>query len=63
MTRDKPGAPHTRVIIHFSFPHSEAVNSEISKEQYQGTNFVLTLPSIDLITDIVCKLGIIFIQD
>ena len=57
MTRDKPGEPHRKVIMDLSFPHVEAVNSEISKEQYLGTDFSLTLPSIDLITDKVCKLG------
>ena len=51
MTRDKPGTPHRRVIIDLSFPHGKAVNSEISKDQYLGTDFILTLPSIDLITD------------
>ena len=60
MTRDKPGAPHRRVIIDLSFPHGEAVNSNINtciKDQYLGTDFILTLPSIDLITDKVRKLG------
>ena len=50
MTRPKPGAPHRRVIIDLSFPHGQAVNSNISKTQYLGTDFVLTLPSIDIIT-------------
>ena len=40
MTRDKPGALHRRVIIDLSFPHGEAVNSNISKEQYLGTDFI-----------------------
>ena len=57
MTREKPGAPHRTVIIDLSFPHGEAVNSNISKDQYLGTNFILTLPSIDLITDKVRNLG------
>ena len=57
MTREKPGAPHRRVIIDLSFPHGEAVNSNISKDHYLGTNFILTLPSIDLIMDKVRKLG------
>ena len=55
MTRDKPGAPHRRVIIDLSFPQGEAVNSNIDKNQYLGTDFVL--PSIDLITSKVRKLG------
>ena len=57
MTREKPGAPQRRVIIDLSFPQGEAVNSNISKDQYLGTNFVWTLPSIDLITSKVRKLG------
>ena len=57
MTRDKPGAPHRRVVIDLSFPHGETVNSNISKDQYLGTDFILTLPSIDLVTDKVWKLG------
>ena len=56
-TRDKPGAPHRRVIIDLSFPQGEAVNSNIDKNQYLGTDFVSTLPSIDLITSKVRKLG------
>ena len=51
MTRNKPGASHRRVIIDLSFPDGEAVNSKISKDQYLGTDFILTLPSIDLITN------------
>ena len=57
MTRPKPGAPHRRVIIDLSFPHGQAVNSNISKTQYLGTEFVLTLPSIDIITNKVKKFG------
>ena len=49
MTRPKPGAPHRPVIIDLSFPHGQAVNFNISKTQYLGTEFVLTLPSIDTI--------------
>ena len=40
MMRPKPGAPHRRVIIDLSFPHGQAVNSNISKSQYLGTEFV-----------------------
>ena len=57
MTREKPGAPHRRVIIDLSFPSGEAVNSNISKESYLGTDFILTLPSIDTITNKVRKFG------
>ena len=57
MIRDKPGAPHRMVIIDISFPQGETVNSDIDKNQYLGTDFVLTLPSIDLITNKFRKLG------
>ena len=57
MTREKPGAPHRRVIIDLSFPQGETVKSNIDKNQYLGTDFVLTFPSIDLITSKVRKLG------
>ena len=57
MMRPKPGAPHRRVIIVLSFPHGQAVNSNISKSQYLGTEFVLTLPSIDIITNKVKQFG------
>ena len=57
MTRRKPGVPHRCVIIDLSFPHGQAVNSNISKSQYLGTEFVLTLPSIDIITNKVKQFG------
>ena len=56
MTREKPGGDHRRVIMDLSFPHGLAVNSKI-KDSYLGTNFILTLPSIDHITSKVKKLG------
>ena len=57
MTREKPGGDHRRVIMDLSFPHGLAVNSKINKDSYLGTNFILTLPSIDHITSKVKKLG------
>ena len=51
MTREKPGGDHRRVIMDLSFPHGFGVNSEISKDSYLGTDFILTLPSIDHITN------------
>ena len=57
MTREKPGGDHRRVIMDLSFPHGLAVNSEISKDSYLGTDFILTLPSIDHITNKVKKFG------
>ena len=40
-----------------SFPHGRAVNTNISKESYLGTDFLLTLPSIDHITNKIKQLG------
>ena len=57
MTREKPGATHRRVIMDLSYPQGRAVNSNISKDKYLGTDFVLTLPSIDNITEKVKKFG------
>ena len=57
MTREKPGGDHRRVIMDLSFPHGLAVNSKISKDSYLGTDFILTLPSIDHITNKVKKFG------
>ena len=57
MTREKPGGDHRRVIMDLSFPHGLGVNSEINKDSYLGTDFILTLPSIDHITNKVKKFG------
>ena len=51
MTREKPGAPHRWAIIDLSFPKGGVIDSNINKDSYFGTDFILTLPSIDLITD------------
>ena len=40
-----------------SFPHGRAVNTNISKDSYLGTDFILTLPSIDHITNKTKQLG------
>ena len=57
MTREKPGAPHRRVIIDLSFPAGESVNAGVNSEQYLGSKFLLTLPTIDTITSKLVKLG------
>ena len=57
MTREKPGATNRRVIIDLSYAPNHSVNAGVSKDQYQGTDFVLTLPSIDTITNQIRKLG------
>ena len=57
MTREKPNAPHRRVIVDLSFPHGKSVNAGIQKDIYLGTPFLLKLPTIDTITDQIKKLG------
>ena len=57
MTREKPGAPHRRVIVDLSFPAGESVNAGVDSDQYLGSKFLLTLPTIDTITNKLVKLG------
>ena len=57
MTREKPGAPHRRVIIDLSYPKGQSVNAGISKDTYLGTPFILTLPTIDTVITAVKKWG------
>ena len=57
MTREKPGAPHRRVIVDLSFPAGRFVNAGVVSEQYLGSKFLLTLPTIDTITNKLVKLG------
>ena len=55
MTRDKLGSENRHVIIDLSYPPNHPVNAGVSKDL--GTKFVLTLPSIDTITNEIKKLG------
>ena len=57
MTRDKPGAPHHRVIIDLSFPAGQSVNAGVDPDIYLGLKFLLTLPTIDVITNKLVKLN------
>ena len=57
MTRDKGSSVNRRVIIDLSWPLGHSVNSGVGGDCYLGTEFVLTYPSIDNITDEVLKLG------
>ena len=57
MTREKPNAPHRRVIIDLSFPQGQSVNTGIPKDHYLDTLFVLKLPTVDTITDQIKVLG------
>ena len=57
LTREKPGAEHRRVIVDLSFPHGSSVNTGVDPESYLGTPFILTLPTIDTITQKVKENG------
>ena len=57
MTREKPNAPHRRVIIDLSFPKGLSVNAGIGRDKYLGTPFLLKLPTIDTITSQIKALG------
>ena len=60
MTRDKSSSDHRRVIIDLSWPIGQSVNSGVDSDKYLDTEFVLTYPSIDNITDEVLKLAVKF---
>ena len=55
MTREKPGSAHRRVIMDLSYPKGKIVNAEIVKDIYLGLPCILTLPTIDNITNITKK--------
>ena len=57
LTRDKPGGTHRCVIVDLSFPHGCSVNAGVQSDTYLGTPFLLTLPTIDNITNKVKQLG------
>ena len=57
LTRDKPGGTHRRVIVDLSFPHGYSVNAGVQSDTYLDTPFLLTLPTIDTITNKIKQLG------
>ena len=57
MTREKANAPHRRVIIDLSWPKEASVNLGIDKDSYLATDFDLTFPTVDHITDAVKNVG------
>ena len=57
MARDKPGAKHRRVIADLRYPQGHSVNAGVDGESYLKSEFLLTLPSVDHITDQIQKLG------
>ena len=57
LTREKNGGTSRRVIVDLSFPPGSSVNAGVDPNSYLGSEFLLTLPSIDYITGQVLKLG------
>ena len=57
LTRDNPGGTHRRVIVDLNFPHGYSVNAGVQSDTYLGTPFLLTLPTIENITNKVKQLG------
>ena len=57
MTREKSGSDKRRVIIDLSWPKGASVNDGIHKDSYLATDFCLTFPTVDHITQEVKKLG------
>ena len=57
LTRDKPGAPHRRVIVDLSYPEGMSVNAGVDSDTYLETPFLLTLPTLDNITQKVKENG------
>ena len=57
MTRWKSNSTNRRVIIDLSWPKDYSVNAGVDKNSYLGTDFVLSFPTIDDITEAVKKVG------
>ena len=57
MTRHKPNSECRRVIIDLSWPLGASVNAGIDKQTYLGSEFELTFPSVDDITNELKRLG------
>ena len=57
LTREKPGATSSRVIVDLSYLHGASVNARVDPDMYLGSEFLLTLPFIDYITNKVLQLG------
>ena len=57
MVRDKQDSMKKRTIMDLSWPKGASVNAFVQKDVYLGTQYVLTYPSIDSITNSLLKLG------
>ena len=57
ITREKPDSENRRVIVDLSWPKGNSVNDFVNSDEYMGTKFMLTFPSIDDITAQIIRLG------
>ena len=57
LSREKPGSTKRRIIVDLSYPPAFAVNSNIKKDVYLDTPFLLTLPTVDHIAKKIISLG------
>ena len=57
ITREKPDSENRRVIVDLSWPRGNSVNDFVNSDEYMGTKFMLTFPSIDDITAQIIRLG------
>ena len=57
MTRFKPNSSNRRVIIDLSWPKGYSVNDGVEKDGYMGSEFRLTFPTLDDLTQRLVKLG------
>ena len=57
ITREKPDSENRRVIVDLSWPKGNSVNEFVNSDEYMGTKFMLTFPSIDDITAQIIRLG------
>ena len=56
ITQEKPDSENRRVIVDISWPRGASMNDGVESDQYLGTKFLLTFPSIDDITAQVTRL-------
>ena len=57
LTRENSNAAHRRVIIDLSWPKDASVNLGIDKNSYLNTDFSLTFPNVDVITNALKNVG------
>ena len=57
MTREKQNSDKRRIIIDLSWPAGHSVNAGVDKDSYLGSEFALSFPSIDDVTQNLRCLG------